>query len=118
MLCQNELLDFADSSNFSQRGLFGNLEFTCQINDTTTINQTETYLNWLLTDNISVNFAKCESFLIIESVKENRKKVSFQKAKTKPVINSTFPYLDISLARVDNQQRSNLNAFFGKEKME
>ncbi|MEB3342568.1 hypothetical protein, partial [Okeania sp.] len=43
------------------------------------------------------------------------KKVSVKKAKTKPVINSTVPYLDISLARVDNQQRSKLNAFFGKE---
>ncbi|MEB3340357.1 hypothetical protein, partial [Okeania sp.] len=42
------------------------------------------------------------------------KKVSVKKAKTKPVINSTVPYLDISLARVDNQQRSKLNAFFGK----
>ncbi len=62
---QDELLYFAGSSNFSQRGLFNNLEFTCKISDTTTINQTETYLNWILTDNVSVNFAKCESFPII-----------------------------------------------------
>ena len=66
---QDELLYFAGSLNFSQRGLFNNLEFTCKISDTTTINQKETYLNWILTDNVSVNFAKCESFPIIKSVK-------------------------------------------------
>ena len=66
---QNELLYFAGYSNFSKRGFFDNLEFTCKISDAATINQTETYLNWLLTDNISVDFAKCESFTIIESVK-------------------------------------------------
>ena len=38
----------------------------------------------------------------------------FIKLKTKAFINSNIPYLDLSLARVDNQQRSNLNAFFGK----
>lgn len=111
---QNELLYFAGSSNFSKRGLFENLEFTCKITDLPTINQTEAYINWLLTDNISVNFDKCESFPIVESVKANRKKINFQKVETKPIINSTIPYLDISLARVDRQQRSNLNAFFGK----
>ncbi|NER07213.1 MAG: NgoFVII family restriction endonuclease, partial [Okeania sp. SIO3C4] len=110
----NKLLYFAGSSNFYQRGLFDNLEFTCQISDAATINQTETYLNWLLTDNISVNFAKCESFPIIESVKASRKKINFQKIETQPIINSKVPYVDISLARVDKQQRSNLNAFFGK----
>ena len=113
---QDELLYFAGSSNFSQRGLFNNLEFTCKISDATTINQTETYLNWILTDNVSVNFAKCESFPIIESVKENHKKTIFMKPKTKPVINSNVPYLDLSLARVYNQKRSNLNAFFCKGK--
>ena len=66
---QDELLYFPGSSNFYQRGLFNNLEFTCKISDATTINQTETYLNWILTDNVSVNFAKCESFPIIKSVK-------------------------------------------------
>lgn len=66
---QDELLYFPGSLNFYQRGLFNNLEFTCKISDATTINQTETYLNWILTDNVSVNFAKCESFPIIKSVK-------------------------------------------------
>ena len=49
--------------------MLNNLEFTCKISDATTINQTETYLNWILTDNVSVNFAKCESFPIIKLVK-------------------------------------------------
>jgi len=49
--------------------VLNNLEFTCKISDATTINQTETYLNWILTDNVSVNFAKCESFPIIKSLK-------------------------------------------------
>ena len=111
---QDELLYFPGSLNFYQRGLFNNLEFTCKISDATTINQTETYLNWILTDNVSVNFAKCESFPIIKSVKESHKKKFFIKLKTKPFINSNVPYLDISLARVDNQKRSNLNAFFCK----
>ncbi|MGB3511780.1 MAG: restriction endonuclease PLD domain-containing protein [Microcoleaceae cyanobacterium] len=111
---QNEFLYFAGSSNFSKRGLFDNLEFTCKITDIATINQTEAYINWLLTDNISVNIAKCESFPIIESVKASRKKINFQKAETQPIINSTVPYLDISLARVEQQQKSNLNTFFGK----
>lgn len=108
------MLYFAGYSNFSKRGLFDNLEFICKISDAFTINQTETYLNWILTDRVSVNLAKCESFPIIEAVKDSRKKISFLKAKTKPVIDSKVPYVDISLARVDKQQRSNLNAFFGK----
>ena len=111
---QDELLYFAESSNFSQRGLFNNLEFTCKISDTTTINQKETYLNWILTDNVSVNFAKCESFPIIESAKENHKKTTLINPKNKPFINYNISYLDLSLARVENQKRSNLNAFFGK----
>lgn len=108
------MLDFPGYSNFYQRGLFNNLEFTCKISDATTINQTETYLNWILTDNVSVNFAKCELFPIIKSVKESHKKMFFIKLKTKPFINSNVPYLDLSLARVDNQKRSKLNVFFGK----
>ena len=34
--------------------------------------------------------------------------------KNKPFINYNISYLDLSLARVENQKRSNLNAFFGK----
>ena len=113
---QDELLYFAGSLNFSQRGLFNNLEFTCKISDATTINQTETYLNWILTDNVSVNFAKCESFPIIESAKENHKKTTLINPKNKPFINYNISYLDLSLARVYNQKCSNLNAFFCKGK--
>lgn len=67
-----------------------------------------------MTDNVSVNFANCESFPMIESVKENHKKMTLINPKNKPFINYNISYLDLSLPRVENQKRSKLNAFFGK----
>lgn len=111
---KNESFYFAGSSNFSQTGLFQNLEFTCPITDSELIIKTDNYLEWLLDDTKSVNLSKCESFPIIENltndkIQKQRIKISNQKIS----LTSNLPYLDISLNRVDQQHKSNLNIFFG-----
>ena len=110
----NEWLYFAGSSNFSKNGLFDNLEFTCQLTDERVIRETEAYLNWLLDDRISVNLANCASFPIVENVNASSRNIIRHKTTKKVDINSTTPYVDISLSRVDQQTKSNLNTFFGK----
>jgi hypothetical protein len=111
-----DTLYFGGSSNFSQSGFYGNLEYTCQIYDNKVVQETEKYLDWLLDDQQSANIAKITPFPIIERIVTHlgqAKKRKKKKAKI-PIPTAKMPYVDISLARVDRQQKSNLNAFFGK----
>ena len=99
---------FAGSSNFSRAGLAENLEFTSQIIDADIISQTESYLNWLLDRQQSVNIARIEPFPIIERVTTVRRRA--RRAVFPP---PATPYVDIIL-REDQHLKSGLNAFFGK----
>jgi hypothetical protein len=114
--CADQTYYFGGSSNFSRSGLEGNLEFTSQITDPNTVDETENYLNWLLEDKQSVNIASLASFPIIENVTTDLLKVYKKKFVTKKAVTPPpgTPYVDISLSRIDGQQRSSLNTFFGK----
>ncbi len=116
----DESLYFAGSSNFSKNGFFDNLEFTCQITEREVIQQTEAFLNWLVNEKNAVNIAKCQDFPIVEKVQKSYRNFS-QKAKSNTSLQVSIgdetPHLDISLSRVDQQTRSNLNVFMGKGRL-
>jgi len=112
---KNGVVYFAGSSNFSHKGLRDYMEYVTQITNEEAIKETEAYLGWLLDNMQSANISKFISFPIIE-------KVSLPITRIKPAVEATVKpfkkgtlYVDISLSeRIDEQQASNLNAFFGK----
>lgn len=109
---ESTVIYFVGSSNFSPSGLEKNIELTTEITDLNTVRETDAFLGWLLADEQSVNIANCYPFPIIEEVTPPRRRL-IRRRGVRPALVG-IPYVDISLARVDHQPRSNLNAFFGK----
>ncbi|MHA1888088.1 MAG: restriction endonuclease PLD domain-containing protein [Promethearchaeota archaeon] len=116
---------YLGSSNFSNTGLGNNLESTILIRNNNTQLKVKKFIKWLSDDRQSAYIDRIDNIIEIDSQKYRddivNARIRLDEASTYDVTTidiSELPSFDISLARVDNQKKSNLNAYFGKGRLQ
>lgn len=112
---------YVGSSNFSSSGTYGNIECTMPIEIDEKKTQIINFLDDLYSDKYSINIANAE---IRETKKRKklRKTVenyweALQKYNPKTINTATLPKFTFPLDRVVEKEKSNLNVYFGKGRL-
>ncbi len=117
---------YLGSSNFSETGLWGNLEGTIEVKNKETKDDVLEFLDWLRDDDQSVYIDKAKDFKITDSQSFREggvvnPKIESHEAGTYDIATidtSKLPYLDIPLSRnLEARTRSSFNAYFGKGRL-
>jgi hypothetical protein len=112
---------FVGSSNFSSSGTSGNIECTVSINDTSTKTKVKNFLSYLLSKENSVSILKAD--IIVPGSKKYKEKVSLvtldnlKHYDPTSIDISKLPKFLYSLDRVAEKEKSSLNVYFGKGRL-
>lgn len=112
---------FVGSSNFSTSGTSGNIECTIPVNDSTTKIKVKEFLKYLFSEENSVSILKAD--IIIPGSKKYKDKISLvsldslQKYNPTTLDISTLPNFVFPLNRVVEKEKSSLNVYFGKGRL-
>ena len=112
---------FVGSSNFSTSGTSGNIECTISVNDSTTKNKVKDFLTYLLSKENSVSILKAD--IVVPGSKKYKEKVSLitldglKRYDPASIDVSTLPKFVYPLNRVAEKQKSSLNVYFGKGRL-
>lgn len=112
---------FVGSSNFSASGTAGNIECTVAVNDTITKDKVKDFLTFLLSKENSVSILKAD--IIVPGSKKYKQKVSLvtldnlNHYNPKSLDISKLPKFFYPLDRVAEKEKSNLNVYFGKGRL-
>ena len=112
---------YVGSSNFSASGTAGNIECTVPINDISTKTKVKDFLNHLLSDEQSISILKAD--IIVPGSKKYINAVSLSTLESlkrydaKSIDVSKLPKFIYPLERVAEKEKSNLNVYFGKGRL-
>lgn len=112
---------YVGSSNFSRSGLIGNLECTALVKDARTRNKIEKYLDYLFSDTNSKVITDVE--ITVPGSKEYKDKIKretlsdLERYDPDTIDKKKLKSFDLSLARIADKEKSNLNAYFGKGRL-
>lgn len=112
---------YVGSSNFSFSGTRGNVECTIPILDTTQKNQLERFLENLYSKDLCLPIDKAEitipgKKIVIQRTVENIWN-SLNRYNPKSIDTSNLPSFEFSLERIVEKEKSNLNVYFGKGRL-
>ncbi|MEE9193692.1 MAG: restriction endonuclease PLD domain-containing protein [Thermodesulfobacteriota bacterium] len=116
---ENEKKIYAGSSNFSITGLKQYKECTILIKDSKTSLMVEDYLNYLFNAKVSTSILRADIHITKKESDRLRQQKITELAELKQfdstkIDTSKLPMFTISLDRIANAQKSNLNCYFGK----
>lgn len=112
---------FVGSSNFSASGTAGNIECTIPVNDKSTKTQVKQFLNYLLSKDNSISILKAD--IVVPGSKKYKKTVSLvtldslKRYDPKSIDISKLPKFTYPLDRVAEKEKSSLNVYFGKGRL-
>lgn len=112
---------FVGSSNFSATGLRGNMEATAPIVDDATSDSIESYIEYLMSDEISAKIDKLE--IIVPGSGNYKEKLSAQSLEELERYDPTtinineLGYFDLDLERYADKMKSSLNVYFGEGRL-
>lgn len=112
---------FVGSSNFSSSGTSGNIECTVSVNDITTKTKVKDFLEYLLSNDNSVSILNAD--IVVPGSKKYKAKVSLEtldnlrKYDPNSIDTSKLPKFDYPLNRVAEKEKSSLNVYFGKGRL-
>lgn len=112
---------FVGSSNFSASGTAGNMECTVSVNDKPTKTKVKDFLNYLLSKENSISILKAD--IVVPGSKKYKKTVSLITLDTLKRYNPTsidiskLPQFIYPLDRVAEKEKSSLNVYFGKGRL-
>jgi hypothetical protein len=112
---------FVGSSNFSGSGTYGNIECTVPIYDPITKNKVKDFLAYLFSDNNSISILKAD--IIVPGSKKYKKNISLvslenlKRYKPNSINVANLPKFEYPLDRVAEKEKSNLNVYFGKGRL-
>lgn len=112
---------FVGSSNFSSSGTFGNIECTVSINDQPTKTKVKDFLDFLLSKENSISILKAE--IVVPGSKKYEKTVSLvtldnlERYNPATINISKLPKFIFPLDRVAEKEKSSLNVYFGKGRL-
>lgn len=112
---------YVGSSNFSRSGLLENLECTALISDQETQAKIQSYIDFLFMPENAVSILKAE--IVVPGTSEYKKRISLEtlddlpKHDIKIVDISELPRIDYPLSRIVDKEKSNLNVYFGKGRL-
>ena len=114
---------YLGSSNFSQSGLSSNLECTIKITDEYQIKELNKFTDFLFDPINAVPINKAKVFIhgsksnVRRVSRADLKKLQRHSIKLAQVHKQNTPYFDFDLLRIADKQKSNLNTFFGKGRL-
>lgn len=109
---------FIGSSNFSRSGLSQNIEATVPVTDRESTDSISSFLDFLFSPEMSVHIGKAE--IVVPGSGKYRERVSLQtlsdldRYDPASIDTSGLDYFDYDLTRVVENEKSNLNVYFGK----
>ena len=112
---------YLGSSNFSSSGTKSNIECTIPITLDAQKNQIKSFMTDLFSDDYSINLAKAairvpgKKKLIARTIDSSWN--ALKKYDPKSIDISKLPSIDIPLDRIVEQEKSNLNTYFGKGRL-
>ena len=110
---------YVGSSNFSSSGFSDNIECTVLVKDDITKNRIRTFLKFLFSDHNATSILKAEIPVpgtprYIKRVESFSLLQNLEHYDPRTIDKNTLPLLEIPLARSVSQEKSNLNAYFGR----
>lgn len=112
---------FVGSSNFSTSGTSGNIECTISVNDSPTKTKVKDFLSYLLSEDNSVSILKAD--IVVPGSKKYIDKVSLltldslKRYNPATLDTSILPNFVFPLNRVVEKEKSSLNVYFGKGRL-
>ncbi len=112
---------FVGSSNFSSSGTAGNIECTISVKDTSTKTKVKDFLSYLLSTENSVSILKVD--IVVPGSKKYKEKVSLVTLDSLKHYDPTsidiskLPKFIYPLDRVADKEKSSLNVYFGKGRL-
>lgn len=112
---------FVGSSNFSSSGTSGNIECTVSVDDTSTKTKVKDFLSYLLSKENSVSILKAD--IIVPGSKKYKEKISLVTLDSLKHYDPTsidiskLPKFIYPLDRVAKKEKSSLNVYFGKGRL-
>ncbi|MFC1557041.1 restriction endonuclease PLD domain-containing protein [candidate division KSB1 bacterium] len=112
---------YVGSSNFSDSGLLSNIECMLPVNDHNRIVQIESFLEYISNSSNSLSISDAE---ILERDTQSYQRTvdplyldRLKRFNIDDIDISNLPFFDISLERIAEKKKSNLNAYFGKGRL-
>jgi HKD family nuclease len=112
---------YVGSSNFSRSGLSENIECTASIADAETLAKLLSFLDFLFLEENAVPIQKAD--IVVPGSSEYTKKISLEtlddlsRYDPATIDTSLYPKLEFPLSRVVDKEKSNLNVYFGKGRL-
>ena len=112
---------YVGSSNFSSSGLANYIETTILVDNEETFLKTRSFIDYLNSEELSVYIDKVQELPVIDSspfrdkvIEAKIESTEARRHDTSTINLAGVPFIDISFERVDKQEKSNLNTYFGE----
>lgn len=112
---------YVGSSNFSNSGSMGNIECTLKVKDLISKTEVKDFIKYLFSTENSISILNAD--IIVPGSKKYSKKISLidlenlKNHKLKKGNFEEFPFFEYPLTRIAEKEKSNLNVYFGKGRL-